>query len=189
MKTFFSALRLLVVLIALTGAAYPLLVTMFASAMPEPANGSLIRAADGRIVGSALIQQNFTQPKYFHGRPSAVDFSKPDGLLGAGGSHLSPNSAALKDAADKRAVELRKTEGLAADAPVPADLILGSASSMDPDISPEAALFQVPRVAKARGVDEARILELVTKNTVAGGVLGPAVVNVLKLNLELDAAK
>lgn len=187
MKTFFSALRLLVVLIALTGAAYPLLVTMFASAMPEPASGSLIHAADGRIVGSALIQQNFTQPKYFHGRPSAADFSKPDGLLGAGGSHLSPNSAALKDAVEKRTAELRKAEGLAADAPVPADLVLASASGMDPDISPEAALFQVPRVAKARGLDAASVTELVSKNTVPGGVLGPATVNVLKLNLALDA--
>jgi K+-transporting ATPase ATPase C chain len=189
MKTFFSALRLLVVLIALTGAAYPLLVTMFASAMPEPANGSLIRSADGRIVGSALIQQNFTQPKYFHGRPSAVDFAKPEGLLGAGGSHLSPNAAALKEAADKRAVELRKTEGLAADAPVPADLVLGSASSMDPDISPEAAFFQVPRVAKARGLDVERVKEIILHATTPGGILGPARVNVLKLNLELDARK
>ena len=90
---------------------------------------------------------------------------------------------------DKRAAELRKTEGLAADAPVPADLVLASASGIDPDISPEAARFQVPRVAKVRGLDPARVLEVVAKNTVAGGVLGPATVNVLKLNLDLDALK
>ena len=91
MKTFFSALRLLVVLIVLTGVVYPLVVTALGLIMPEQAAGSLIRTADGRIVGSALIAQNFTLPKYFHGRPSTVDFTKPDpGILGSSGSHLSP---------------------------------------------------------------------------------------------------
>lgn len=189
MNTFFSALRILVVLIVLTGAVYPLLVTMFAAAMPGPASGSLIHTADGRVVGSALIAQHFTQPKYFHGRPSAVDFSKPEGLLGAGGSHLSTNSVVLKDVVEKRAVQRRDIEGLPAGAPVPDDLILGSASSMDPDISPEAALFQVPRVAAARGLAAARVREIVMRNTIPGGALGPACVNVLKLNLELDVQK
>lgn len=187
MKTFFSALRLLLVLVLLTGVAYPLLVTTLAAISPAQAEGSLVRAADGRVVGSALIAQNFTQPKYFHGRPSTVDATKPDGLLGAGGSHLSPNSAALKETADKRAVERRKIEGLPADAPVPADFVLASASGMDPDISPEAARFQAPRVAKARGVLLAQITEAIVRNTTPGGVLGPATVNVLKLNLDLDA--
>lgn len=186
MKTFFSALRLLTALVVLTGVAYPLLVTTLGALMPEQASGSLVHGTDGRVIGSALIAQKFTSPKYFHNRPSTVNFGKPDGILGSCGSHLTPNSAALKETVEQRAVELRKTEGLAAEASVPPELLLSSASGVDPAISPESARFQVARVAKARGIDEARILGLVTKNTVSGGLLGPAVVNVLKLNLDLD---
>jgi K+-transporting ATPase ATPase C chain len=163
---------------------------------PKQAAGSLIEK-DGKVVGSALIGQEFKDDKYFHGRPSATtapdpaDSTKtvpaPYNAANSGGSNLGPTSKALNDRV-KEDVEKLKAEnpGTA----VPIDLVTTSASGLDPDISPEGALFQVPRVAKARNMPEDRVRELVTQNTQSRlvGLLGEPRVNVLALNLALDAA-
>ena len=188
MKTFLSALRLVVALSLLTGVAYPAFVTLGAKLMPAQANGSLVER-DGKIVGSRLIQQAFSQPKYFRGRPSVSDFTKPDGLLGTCGSHLAPGDARLREAVEKRRAEALAFEGLPAGTDVPVDLLLASASGVDPAISPEAAAFQAPRVARVRGLSLEKVKALIAGNTASGGLFGPPCVNVLGLNLALDAAK
>ena len=163
---------------------------------PKQAQGSLIEK-DGKVVGSALIGQEFKDDKYFHGRPSATlapdpaDSSKtvpaPYNAANSGGSNLGPTSKALNDRV-KEDVEKLKAEN--PDAAVPVDLVTTSGSGLDPDISPEAALFQVPRVAKARNMPEDRVKQLVTANTNGrfAGLLGEPRVNVLALNLALDGA-
>jgi potassium-transporting ATPase KdpC subunit len=181
-------------LTAITGLAYPLLVTGIAqAAFPRQANGSLI-VRDGKAVGSKLIGQPFDDPKYFWGRLSATLDSNgkalPYNAGASGASNLGPTNPALTDAAKGRLDALH-----AADpdnqAPVPADLVTSSASGLDPDISPAAAEYQVRRVAKARGMDEERVRALVSENTEERtlGVLGEARVHVLELNLALDALK
>jgi potassium-transporting ATPase KdpC subunit len=190
------AIILLLGLTLITGLAYPLAVTAIAGAIfPKQAQGSLIEK-DGKVVGSALIGQEFTSDKYFHGRPSATvapdpnDSAKtvpaPYNAANSGGSNLGPTSKALNDRV-KEDVDKLKAENPSR--PVPVDLVTTSGSGLDPDISPEAALFQVPRVAKARGLSEDRIRQLVTDHTEGrlGGVLGEPRVNVLELNLALDA--
>jgi potassium-transporting ATPase KdpC subunit len=190
------AIILLLGLTLITGLAYPLAVTAIAGAIfPKQAQGSLIEK-DGKVVGSALIGQEFTSDKYFHGRPSATvapdpnDSTKtvpaPYNAANSGGSNLGPTSKALNDRV-KEDVDKLKAENPSR--PVPVDLVTTSGSGLDPDISPEAALFQVPRVAKARGLSEDRIRQLVTDHTEGrlGGVLGEPRVNVLELNLALDA--
>jgi potassium-transporting ATPase KdpC subunit len=190
------AIILLLGLTLITGLAYPLAVTAIAGAIfPKQAQGSLIEK-DGKVVGSALIGQEFTSDKYFHGRPSATvapdpnDSTKtvpaPYNAANSGGSNLGPTSKALNDRI-KEDVDKLKAENPSR--PVPVDLVTTSGSGLDPDISPEAALFQVPRVAKARGLSEDRIRQLVTDHTEGrlGGVLGEPRVNVLELNLALDA--
>ena len=163
---------------------------------PKQAAGSLIEK-DGKVVGSALIGQEFKSDKYFHGRPSATvapdpnDSTKtvpaPYNAANSGGSNLGPTSKALNDRV-KEDVEKLKAENPSQ--AVPIDLVTTSASGLDPDISPEGALFQVPRVAKARNLPEDRVRQLVTDNTQGrlGGLLGEPRVNVLELNLALDAA-
>ena len=191
------AIVLLLGLTLITGLAYPLAVTGVAGAIfPKQAEGSLIEK-DGKVVGSALIGQEFRSDKYFHGRPSATvapdpnDSTKtvpaPYNAANSGGSNLSPTSKALNDRI-KEDVEKLKAEN--PNQPVPVDLVTTSASGLDPDISPEAALFQVPRVAKARSLPEDKVRQLVTDNTEGrlGGLLGEPRVNVLALNLALDAA-
>jgi K+-transporting ATPase ATPase C chain len=190
------AILVLVVLTLITGLAYPLAMTGIAGVIfPKQAQGSLIEK-DGKVIGSALIGQEFKQDKYFHGRPSATvapdptDPSKtvpaPYNAANSGGSNLGPTSKALADRV-KEDVEKLKAEN--PNTPVPVDLVTTSASGLDPDISPEAALFQVPRVAKARNLPEDRVRQLVTDNTRGrlAGLLGEPRVNVLALNLALDS--
>ena len=191
------ALLVLVLLTLITGLAYPLAITGIAQAVfPKQAEGSLIER-DGKVVGSALIGQEFKDDKYFHGRPSATttpdpaDSSKsvpaPYNAANSGGSNLGPTSKALNDRI-KEDVDKLKAENPSAGVPV--DLVTTSASGLDPDISPEGALFQVPRVAKARGVAEDKVRQLVAENTSGRliGIFGEPRVNVLALNLALDAA-
>ncbi|MEA1833905.1 K(+)-transporting ATPase subunit C [Methylobacterium durans] len=189
------ALVLLLALTALTGLAYPLAMTGLAGALfPAQAAGSLIERG-GRIVGSALIGQSFTSAGHFHGRPSATtapdpaDATKtvpaPYNAANSGGSNLGPTSAAL---AERVAGDLAALRAENPDRPVPVDLVTTSGSGLDPDISPEAALFQVPRVARARNLPEDRVRALVTSE-IRGrslGLFGETRVNVLALNLALD---
>jgi K+-transporting ATPase ATPase C chain len=197
LKEIRPAIILLVVLTLITGLAYPLAMTAIAGAIfPKQAQGSLIEK-NGKVVGSALIGQEFRDDKYFHGRPSATtapdpaDSTKtvpaPYNAANSGGSNLGPTSKALNDRV-KEDVDKLKAEN--ASVPVPVDLVTTSASGLDPDISPEGALFQVPRVAKARQMPEDRLRQLITENTEGrlAGLLGEPRVNVLALNLALDAA-
>jgi potassium-transporting ATPase KdpC subunit len=191
------AIIILVMLTLITGLAYPLAMTGIASVIfPKQAQGSLIER-DGKVIGSALIGQEFVDEKYFHGRPSATtapdpaDSTKtvpaPYNAANSGGSNLGPTSKALNDRI-KEDVEKLKAEN--SSAPVPIDLVTSSGSGLDPDISPEGALFQVPRIAKARNMPEDRVRQLVMENTTGrlAGLLGEPRVNVLALNLALDAA-
>jgi potassium-transporting ATPase KdpC subunit len=197
LKEIRPAIFILVLLTLITGLAYPLTMTAIAHVLfPKQAQGSLIEK-DGKVVGSALIGQQFTSDKYFHGRPSATSgpdpadstktVSVPYNAASSGGSNLGPTSKALNDRI-KQDVDKLKAEN--SSAPIPVDLVTTSASGLDPDISPEAAQFQVPRVAKARNMPEDRVRALVTENTKDrfGGLLGEIRVNVLALNLALDAA-
>ena len=197
LKEIRPAIILLVALTLITGLGYPLAMTAIAGVIfPKQAQGSLIER-DGKVVGSALIGQEFKDDKYFHGRPSATsapdpaDATKtvaaPYNAANSGGSNLGPTSKALNDRI-KEDVDKLKAENPAL--PVPIDLVTTSASGLDPDISPEAALFQLPRVAKARNLPEDRLRQLVAENTESrlGGVFGEPRVNVLALNLALDSA-
>jgi K+-transporting ATPase ATPase C chain len=197
LKEIRPAIILLVLLTLITGLAYPLAMTAIAGVLfPKQAQGSLIEK-DGKVVGSALIGQEFKDDKYFHGRPSATsapdpaDSTKtvpaPYNAANSGGSNLGPTSKALNDRI-KEDVDKLKAEN--SSMPVPIDLVTTTASGLDPDISPEGALFQVPRVAKARNLPEDRVRQLVTEQTRGrlAGLLGEPRVNVLALNLALDAA-
>jgi K+-transporting ATPase ATPase C chain len=187
MKNLIKIVKISVILLALTCAlqvAYTYFVTAVAQVtMPDKANGSLLYV-DGKVVGSELIGQSFISPKYFHGRPSARDYEGD----GAGGSNLGPTSAKLIEEVKQRVEEERRENGLAADAPVPADMVLASASGLDPHISVDSTLLQVSRVAKERGLSESAVRDLVNKQIEPPqfGVLGQEKVNVLKLNLALD---
>ncbi|HYI27670.1 MAG TPA: K(+)-transporting ATPase subunit C [Bradyrhizobium sp.] len=197
LKEIRPAILILVLLTLITGLAYPLAMTAIAGVLlPNQAQGSLIEK-DGKVIGSALIGQEFKDDKYFHGRPSATsgpdpaDSTKtvpaPYNAASSSGSNLGPTSKALNDRI-KEDIDKLKAEN--SSAPVPVDLVTTSASGLDPDISPEAAQFQLPRVAKARNIREDRVQALITENTKGrfGGLLGEPRVNVLALNLALDQA-
>ena len=189
------AIILLLGLTLITGLIYPLAMTAIAGVIfPKQAQGSLIEK-DGKVVGSALIGQEFKDDKYFHGRPSATTAPDPNdstktvpapyNAANSGGSNLGPTSKALADRM-KEDVEKLKAENPSQSVPV--DLVTTSGSGLDPDISPEAALFQAPRVAKARNMSEDKVRDLIAKNTQGRflGLLGEPRVNVLQLNLALD---
>lgn len=196
LRQFRPAIVMMVIMTALTGLAYPLAMTGIAEGIfPYQARGSLIEK-NGKIVGSALIGQNFTAAKYFHGRPSATtepdpkDSSKtipvPYAADNSAGSNLGPTAKPLIDRIKDDAAKLKAENP---GTPIPVDLLTSSASGLDPDISPAAAAFQVPRVAKARGLSENQVRALVAAATAGRtvGILGEPRVNVLKLNLSLDA--
>lgn len=172
----------------ITGVAYPFVVTGIAQGlMPEQASGSLVMK-EGQAVGSKLIGQSFSDPKYFWSRPSATG-PMPNNAAVSSGSNLGPTNPSLIDAVKARVQALRDADP-GNTAPVPVDLVTASGSGLDPHISPAAAEYQVQRVARVRGMDAARLRELVAQNTEGRqfGFLGEPTVNVLKLNLALDAA-
>ena len=181
-----SSVVMLIVMTIVTGIAYPLLVTGAAQALfPHQANGSLIMK-DNKPLGSELIGQPFSSPKYFWSRPSATSPKPYDGGSSSG-SNLGPTNPALLDAVADRVKALREAEP-GNTAPVPVDLVTASASGLDPHISPAAAYYQAERVARARHLDPGRVRELIAKHTENRQfwILGEPRVNVLKLNLELD---
>ena len=199
LKQLRPALVMIVVMTVLTGLAYPLAMTGLAGLFfPAQAQGSLVADKNGQVIGSALIGQNFTSDKYFHGRPSATTGTDPNdatktvpqpyNAANSSGSNLGPTSKALIDRV-KGDVETLKAQNPGA--PIPVDLVTSTGSGLDPQISPEAAYFQVPRVAKARNLPEDKVKDLVTA-AIEGrllGVIGEPRVNVLALNLALDAVK
>lgn len=179
----------------LTGLAYPLAMTGVAQILfPHQADGSLV-TRDGKIVGSSLIGQDFSSDRYFHSRPSATtatdpnDASKtipaPYNAANSGGSNLGPTSQSLIDGVKAQAQKL----GADSSAPIPVDLVTSSGSGLDPDITPAAAQFQIPRVARARNMSSEKLAEFVARHTKGRvfGIIGEPAVNVLELNLALDA--
>ncbi|KVE29733.1 potassium-transporting ATPase subunit C [Burkholderia singularis] len=190
MKSLFRPLIVVfAVLCAVTGLAYPAVMTAFGQAVfPSQASGSLIEK-NGQVVGSALIGQSFDAPQYFWGRLSATG-PMPYNAANSGGSNLGPLNPSLKDQVKGR-LDALKAAGTDLSKPVPVDLVTASGSGLDPEISPAAADYQVARVANARHLREADVRRLVADHTAGRqfGLLGEARVNVLKLNLALDAAQ
>lgn len=198
LKEIRPAIVMILLMTVVTGLVYPLAMTGIAGAVfPRQAGGSLIEK-DGKVLGSELIGQNFTRPGYFHGRPSATtdvdpkDPAKtvpaPYNAANSSGSNAGPTSRSLAERVQEDIKALKEENP---NTPIPIDLVTTSASGLDPDISPEAALFQVPRVARERGIAENKLRELVKLHTEGRllGLLGEPRVNVLRLNMALDALK
>jgi potassium-transporting ATPase KdpC subunit len=190
------AIVMVLLLTLITGLVYPLGMTGLAQLLfPHRANGSLIEK-DGKVIGSKLIGQNFTDARYFHGRPSATTDTDPNdpaktvpapyNASNSAGANAGPTSKSLIDRVTQDADRLKAENP---SAPIPVDLVTTSASGLDPDISPAAAHFQAPRVAKTRGISEVRLHDLVNQSIEGRflGILGEPKVNVLQLNMKLDA--
>ena len=188
MKQIKIALKLFAILMILVGVIYPVAVTVFAQLFfPKEAGGSLLYDSGGNLTGSALIGQPFSDPKYFWSRPSATsDF--PYNPMASGGSNLGPTNKVLIEQISNR-TDILKSSGI--QAPVPSDLVESSASGLDPHISMQSALIQIPRVARARNLDEGTVRKLVVEHIEERqfGFLGEQRINVLKLNLALDSMK
>ncbi|WAM35688.1 potassium-transporting ATPase subunit KdpC [Caldicellulosiruptor acetigenus] len=185
-KGLLNSVLMLIMMTLLLGFIYPLIITAIAKFLfPYQASGSLIYK-EGRVVGSKLIGQQFDDPRYFHGRPSMAGMGYD--ATSSGGSNLGPTNKKLIELVKKRAQQFRLENQLSANQYIPADIVTASASGLDPDITPEAALLQVPRIARLRGISEETLVKLVEKYTKERqlGFLGARRVNVLELNLALD---
>ena len=183
-----TGLVMTLLLTLLTGLAYPLAMTGLAQVLfPHQANGSLLRDAEGAVIGAELVGQVFSRPEYFHPRPSAAGDDGYDASA-SGATNLGPTNQRLIDLVRARAAAYRQENGLAGDSPVPVDAVTASASGLDPHISRANALLQVPRVARARGLSQEQVRALVDRYTEGRtlSILGEPRVNVLKLNLALD---
>ncbi|MGR8978679.1 MAG: potassium-transporting ATPase subunit KdpC [Gammaproteobacteria bacterium] len=188
---FKTGLILFILMAVLTGGIYPMTVTGLAQWLfPEQANGSLIKNNQGKIVGSSLIGQAFTDPRYFWGRPSATQPYPYHGGA-SGGSNLGPSNPLLHELVKKRLQTLKALDPHNKEEPVPVDLITASASGLDPDISPAAAEYQISRIAKARGIKSERLRALIAAHTEPRqwGFLGEPRVNVLQLNRAIDGSE
>jgi potassium-transporting ATPase KdpC subunit len=183
-KEFVRSLKILLIFVFLTGVAYPFFITGSAQFLfPFQANGSILKK-EGKAIGSALIGQKFSGNGYFHGRPSAVDYN----AASSGASNWGPTNMKLRDAVKERVVSVRRENPTDKMATIPADLVLASASGLDPHISPEAAMLQTDRIAAVRKISKTQVIELIRKQEEPPqfGFLGAPRVNVLKLNLALD---
>lgn len=190
MKAIVNSIRMVLVLTVLTGIAYPLAMTGLAQSLfPAQANGSLI-SQDGKIIGSNLIGQKFSSPAYFHSRPSAAGSEGYDATASAG-SNLGPTNEMLKQSVSDRLADVRKENNLSVNKLIPGDLVLASASGLDPHISPEAAYLQIERIANERKMKDTEIRTLVDQYTEGRqfGIFGEPRVNVLELNLAIDNTK
>lgn len=186
MKNKFPNLRIFIALAVITGGIYPLIMTMFGAIFfPHEAQGSLIKGENGKVIGSELIAQQTTAPRYFHPRPSAGDYA----TMPSGASNYGWTSAELKKVVEERRQNQLKMNNLPEGTPVPSDLLFASGSGLDPHIAVESAEFQIPRIVSVRNLPEDKVRELVKKNTIPGGILGETRVKVLPLNLDLDALK
>lgn len=183
MRELGRGILIFVVLSVVTGLIYPFVITGLSRLLfSKQANGSMITIGD-RVAGSKLIGQSFTSPRYFNGRPSAIE--KPYDASNSGGSNFGPTNKKYLEQVEGRVTQVRNENGMSTDVALPADLVLASGSGLDPHITVESALLQVQRVAKARGLSEEDVKGLITK-TAEGRYWGPARVNVLELNLALD---
>ncbi|MCE7698261.1 MAG: potassium-transporting ATPase subunit KdpC [Methanobacterium paludis] len=185
MKTLKNAVMVFAVFTILLGVAYPIAVTAVAQlAFPHQANGNLI-TENGKVVGSELIGQNFTSPQYFHGRPSVIDYNSSI----SSGSNLGPTNQKLIDEVSQKIQEIKQEDDLSSNATIPSDIVLSSASGLEPYISLDSAMIQVPRIARARGINEAEVIKIINENEEHPIGSGTVIVNVLKLNLALDSLK
>lgn len=183
MKIRFINLRLVLVMTALMGLAYPLMMTGIGLLVfPHQANGSLIHSKEGKLIGSELLAQPVTKPGYFKPRPSAGDYA----TMPSGASNLSPVSKALYDQVSERKAQIMKENGLPEGAVIPSDMLFASGSGLDPHISVEAARLQAPRVARERNMSLEEVQTLIGENTDHGGMFGMDGVNVMKINVALD---
>jgi len=182
MKELMRALLIFIVLSLITGLAYPLVITgLSALFFPEKAAGSLVMDR-GRVVGAALIGQKFAAPRYFHGRPSANEYDASN----SGGANLGPASAQFIQEVKARVEQTRREDNLRPGSPIPADLVLASASGLDPDISVEAAFIQIPRVARERAVSEEALKDLLARTAEGQPSWVEPRVNLLRLNMAID---